>query len=312
MRGGMKTAAAVLLLLSVMLWTDAQAARQIAIVYSDSTKPTLRTIAGLGTTLKESVPDWEIKEYYLVGTGEAQKPIIEAARPELLVTIGSSSTAFADRAFPNLPIVFAKVLNPIESGFIQTWEQPGRHITGAALDISVDLQLRKFKSMIPHLKKVGVICTERTRRLVEEAKKAALNLGIQVISYELTTAKQMPVAIDSLCRSVEGIWTVADEELSTPQFIRYALLETLRNRIPVMGFNQTFVESGALFCLEADYKYVGIQAAEIALRVLNGSDPAKTKATVSEVNYLYLNLKTSKLLNLDLPPELVSVAKETY
>jgi len=312
MRGGIRTAATVLLLLSAMLWTDAQAARQIAIIYSDSAKHTLRTISGLESTLRESQRDWEIREYFVIGTGEAQKLTIEAAHPELLVTIGSSSTAFADRAFPNLPIVFAKVLNPIESGFIQSWEQPGRHITGATLDIPVDLQLRKFQSMIPSLKKIGVICTEKTRRLVEEAKKAAASLGIQVISYELATAKQLPVAIDSLCRSVDGIWTVADEELSTPQFIRYALLETLRNRIPVMGFNQTFVESGALFCLEADYKYVGIQAAEIVLRVLNGSDPAKTRATVSEVNYLYLNLKTSKLLNINLPPELVSVAKEIY
>jgi putative ABC transport system substrate-binding protein len=312
MRGGIRNAAAILLLLSAMLWTDAQAARQIAIIYSDSTKQTLRTIAGLESSLSESQPDWEIKEYFLTGSGEAQKPTIEAAHPELLVTIGSNSTAFADRAFPNLPIVFAKVLNPIESGFIQSWEQPGRHITGAALDIPVDLQLRKFKSIIPGLKKVGVIYTEKTRRLVVEAKKAAASLGIELISYELASVKQLPEAMDSLCRSVEGIWTVADEEFSTPQFIRYALLETLRNRIPVMGFNQTFVESGALFCLEADYKYVGIQAAEIVVRVLNGSDPAKTRATVSEVNYLYINLKTGKLLNINLPSELVSVAKETY
>lgn len=312
MRGGIKTAAAILLLLPAMLWTDAQAAPQIAIIYSDSAKHTLRTIAGLEFSLRESQHDLEIREYFLIGTGDAQKQAIEASHPGLLVTIGSSSTAFADRAFPDLPIVFAKVLNPIESGFIQSWELPGRHITGAALDIPVELQLQKFKSMIPRLSKVGVICTERTHRLVEEAKKAAAGLGIQIISYELAAPKQLPAAIDSLCRSVEGIWTVADEELSTPQFIRYALLETLRNRIPVMGFNQTSVESGALFCLEADYKYVGIQAAEIALRILNGSDPAKTKATVSEVNYLYLNLKTSKLLNINLPSELVSVAKETY
>ncbi|MCX6833417.1 MAG: hypothetical protein NT028_15060, partial [candidate division Zixibacteria bacterium] len=176
----------------------------------------------------------------------------------------------------------------------------------------VELQLQKFQSIFPDLKKIGVICSKRTCRIVEEAKKAAASLGIKMISYELTAAKQLPEAIDSLCRSVDGIWTVADEELSTPQFIRYTLLETLRNRIPVMGFNQTFVESGALLCLEADYKYVGIQAAEIALRVLKGSNPATTKPTVSEVNYLYLNLKTSKLLNINLPPELVSVAKETY
>jgi putative tryptophan/tyrosine transport system substrate-binding protein len=311
MMGLAKTATAMLML-ALAICGRASAERQVAIIYSDSTKHTLRTIAGLQFTLKESLTDCKVKEFYLVGAGESLKSALESVHPDILVTIGSSSTAFADRAFPNTPVVFAKVLNPIESGFIQSWEAPGRHVTGAALDIPAELQLQKFLSMIPHLKKVGVIYTEKTRRLVEQAKKAASGLGLQIVPYELAVAKQLPEAIDSLCRSVDGIWTIADEELSTPQFVRYILLETLRSRIPVMGFNQTFVESGALFCLEADYKYVGIQAAELVKRVLNGSDPARTRATLSEVNYLYLNLKTGKLLNINLPAELLSVAKEIY
>lgn len=311
MRGEVRRTAAALVLLTVICG-NTLFARQVAVIYSDSAKTTLRTIAGLEFTLREALADLELREYYLTGSGDMQKPLIEAAHPDVIVTIGSNSTAFADRAFPNTPVVFAKVLNPIESGFIQSWEQPGRHVTGAALDIPTDLQLKKFMSMIPNLRKVGVVCTERTRRLVEEARRAAAGMGLEIVSFELSSAKELPVAIDSLCRSVGGIWTVADEELSTPQFIRFALLETLRNRIPVMGFNQSFVQSGALFCLEADYKYIGIQAADIVRRVLEGADPAQIRATLSEVNYLYLNLKTSKLLNINLPPELIGVAKEIY
>ncbi len=264
-RGVMSRSAVLIaaLLLAVMP-LELLAAPQVAIIYSDSTKHTLRTLAGLEQTLKESQKVSEIRQYFLSDSEASQRQAIESSRPDLLVTIGTSATQFADRAFPQLPIVFAKVLNPIESGFIQSWDLPGRHVTGAALDIPADLQLRKFVSMIPNMKKVGVIYTENTRRLVEEAKKAATQLGLQLVAYKIVSAKQLPEAIDSLCRSVEGIWTVADEELSTPQFVRYTLLETLRNRIPVMGFNQTFVESGALFCLEADYKYVGRQAGEIA------------------------------------------------
>jgi putative tryptophan/tyrosine transport system substrate-binding protein len=311
MRDFVKNAAMVAALL-LFLTTDVLAARQVVVIYSDSARQTLRTVSGLELNLKEAEFECSIKEVYLTGSQGPDKQAIEAVHPELLLTIGSSATAFADRTFPALPVVFAKVLNPIESGFIQSWDQPGRHITGAALDIPAEVQLQKFTSMIPKLKKVGVIYTENTRRLVDEARKAATSLGLQIVPYEITSAKQLPQAIDSLCRSVEGIWTVADEELSSPQFVRFILLETLRSRIPVMGFNQTFVESGALFCLEADYKYIGRQAASIALQVLGGADPGKTKVTVPDIIYLYLNLKTSKLLNLILPPEMVSVAKETY
>ena len=306
-------AAIAALLLSLVIFTSVlQAGRQIVIIYTDSSSHTTRTIAGLEWSLKESQAGCTITEFFLANTEPTQKKNIQALNPHLLITVGSTATSFADHAFPELPIVFAKVLNPIESGFIQSWERPGRHLTGATLDIPVEMQLQKLTEMIPNLKKVGVIYNNNTDRLVEDARKAAAALGIQVISYKLTAAKELPKAVDSLCRSAEAIWTVADEELSTPQFVRYTLLETLRHRIPVMGFNQTFVESGALFCLEADYKYIGRQAAQIAGSVLNGADPAKTKVSVPDIIYLYLNLKSGKLLNLNLPPELVNVAKETY
>lgn len=303
---------AALPLLLLILLRNVHAGQQIVLIYSDSSKQTIRTIAGLEWSLKEKRPDCVAHEYFLKDISEAQKSGIEASHPELLITVGSTATAFADRNFPNIPIVFAKVLNPIESGFIQSWERPGRHITGAALDVPPSLQMQKFAEMMPGLKKVGVIFTESTQRLVDEARKAATSLGIEVISFKLSSAKELPEAVDSLCRSVKAIWTVADEELSTPQFIRYILLETLRHRIPVMGFNQTFVENGALFCLEADYKYVGRQAAGLAIAVLNGTELAKINPTVPDIIYLYLNLKTGKLLSINLPPELVNVAKETY
>jgi putative ABC transport system substrate-binding protein len=288
------------------------AARQIVLIYSDTTKQTLRTIAGFDWSLKEGQPDCATTQVFLSDGSDKQKGEVERLRPELLITVGSTATSFADRNFPNLPVVFAKVLNPIESGFIPSWDKPGKHLTGAALDIPPDQQMQRFVSMIPGLKKVGVIYTKSTERLVSEARVAATALGIELISYHLASAKELPTAIDSLCASVGGIWTVADEELSTPQFIRFTLLEALRHRIPVMGFNQTVVQSGALFCLEADYKYVGRQAAELAIAVLRGVEFAKVKPTVPDVFYLYLNLKTGKLLNIDLPAELVNIAKGTY
>lgn len=172
--------------------------------------------------------------------------------------------------------------------------------------------MQRFKSIIPKLHKVGVIYTGNSKRLVAEAQAAVSELGIELVLYQVASAKELPEALDSLCRSTDGIWTVADEALTSPQFVRYTLLETLRNNLPIMGFSRSFVESGALFCLEPDYKYIGRQAAEIALAVLDGANPAEVRATIPDVVYLYLNLQTEKLLKLQVPPELVDIAKETY
>lgn len=288
------------------------AGQRIAILYSDSTKHTLRTIAGFEWSLKNCDPPCQLLPYFLKTTDESQKSQIGALKPDILLAVGSTATAFADKYFPTTPIVFAKVLNPIESGFIRSWENPGGHVTGAALDIPVSQQIQKFATVIPNLKRIGVVYTDNSSRLVEEARRACSGQGLTLVAIKIATSKELPAAIDSLCRTADGIWTIADELLSSPQFIRHTLMETLRAKIPIMGFNQNFVENGALFCLEADYKFIGRQAGEMVLALMNGKDVSTIKPTVPDVVYLYLNLKSGKLLNIDLAPELISVAKETY
>ncbi len=288
------------------------AGQRIAILYSDSTKHTLRTIAGFEWSLKSCDPPCQLFPYFLKTTDESQKSQITALKPAILLAVGSTATAFADKYFPTTPVVFAKVLNPIESGFIRSWDNPGGHVTGAALDIPVGQQIQKFATVIPNLKRIGVVYTDNSSRLVDEARRACSGQGLTLIAIKIETSKELPAAIDSLCRTADGIWTIADELLSSPQFIRHTLVETLRSKIPIMGFNQNFVENGALFCLEADYKFIGRQAGEMVLALMNGKDIATIKPTVPDVVYLYLNLKSGKLLNIDLAPELISVAKETY
>jgi putative ABC transport system substrate-binding protein len=310
-----RSVSAGLFLLAIVLLPLAKPARaedRVVVVYPDSSKNTLRTISGLSWGLSQGLSEGKVIEYYLGSDPGNDYQRIKQIDASLLVTIGTRATAFADRFFPTTPVVFAKVLNPLESGFIDSWSAPGRHLTGASLDIPVLLQLEKFAAIIPQLKKVGVIYTTNTRRLVEEARAAASQLGLTLVTYEVTSVKELPAAVDSLCRSADGIWTVADEQLTTPQFVRYTLLETLRNGKPIMGFSQSFVESGALFCLEPDYKYIGRQAASIALAVLNGADPARLAPSIPDVVYLYLNLKTEHLLNLKVPKDMIDIAKETY
>jgi putative tryptophan/tyrosine transport system substrate-binding protein len=307
-----KVALCLVLLASLGRGVPVLAGQRVVLLYSDSTKHTLRTISGLEWSLKNCEPPCELVQHFVKNFDDAQKADIAGLKANVLLTIGTTATAFADKNFPKVPVVFAKVMNPIESGFINSWDKPGPHVTGAAMDIPVDQQIAKFATVIPKLKSIGVIYSSSSARLVEEARKACSVLGLQLVAIEIATTKELPTAVDSLCHTVDGIWTIADELLSTPQFIRHTLVETLRSHIPIMGFNQNFVENGALFCLEADYKFIGRQAGEMVAALMRGDNIGTIKPTVPDVIYLYLNLKSGRLLNIDLSPELISVAKETY
>jgi len=237
---------------------------------------------------------------------------IRELNPDLIVTIGSKSTAFLSEHIRDVPIVFSAVLNPISSGFARSMRSAGGNLTGASLDIPIRTQLEKFKLIVPGLQKVGVICTHDSEPVVQEAKRVCREIGLELVPAVISSEKEIPEAIEKLGQKVDGLWAVADTVVFTPQSTQYLLLYTLRQGIPFQGPFTSFVKAGALFTLAWNDKDVGRQAGELAVRVLAGENPKYIPITTPRMIYLILNLRTAEQINLNIPPHIVSVAKEVY
>lgn len=237
---------------------------------------------------------------------------IRELNPDLIVTIGSKSTALLSKNIKDIPIVFSAVLNPISSGFARSMWSSGTNLTGASLDIPVRTQLEKFKLIVPGLQKVGVIFTQDSEPVVAQAKRVCKEIGIELVSVTISSEKEIPQVIENLGQKTDGLWAVADTVIFTPQSTQYLLLYTLRNGIPFMGPFTSFVKAGALFTLAWNDKDVGRQSGELALKALAGEDPKQIPITTPRMIYLILNLRTAEQINIEIPPHIVSVAKEVY
>jgi len=237
---------------------------------------------------------------------------IRGLNPDLIVTIGSKSTALVSKNIKDIPIVFSAVLNPISSGFARSMWSSGNNLTGSSLDIPVRTQLEKFKLIVPGLQRVGVIFTRDSEPVVAEAKRVCKEIGLELVPMSISAEKEIPEAIENLGQKTDGLWAVADTVIFTPQSTQYLFLYTLRNGIPVMGPFPSFVKAGALFTLAWNDKDVGRQSGELALRVLSGEDPRQIPITTPRMIYLILNLRTAEQINIEIPPHIVSVAKEVY
>ncbi len=287
----------------------------IVILKSDELKSTARTISGAKKVISSSIENTDFTEFLYFGSITNDSILVDSinvAHPRLILTIGSLATKFAKEKLGKYPVVFAAVMYPKNSGFVNSLARPGNNITGASLNIPVDVQFRYYRTIIPDLKNIGVLYTKKTKPLIDAATIKAREMGINLISYRIDHNRELPKALDSLAKVVDGLWSVADEELFSPQSTKYILLNTVRKQIPFMGFSRHIVESGALFALDFNYKAVGRQAGEIAVRVLEGEKVGEIP--VSQVNMLWFhyNEKTAKRINLVIPGELISVAKEVY
>ena len=295
--------------------SQAVAGTNIVILKSDDLTSTKRSLHGIKKVIGRKHSDVSYAEY-LVNESSGQDLLIidsvRASAPSLILTVGSAATKLAQENFTNIPIVFSSVMYPALSGFVESLARPGKNITGASLNIAADVQFRTFHDIVPNLSNIGVLYSKNTARLIRPAQEVARKMGMTLTAVQVNEAKELPNALDSLTRTVDGIWSVADPELFTPQSTRYILLNTLRKGVPFMGFSRHVVESGALFALDFDYKAVGQQAGAIAARVIDGVAPAEISVSTVDVLWFHYNEKTAKHINVSIPSELIAVAKEVY
>ncbi len=288
---------------------------RIVILKSSSSPSFLKAEDGFKKEIRKSEIEAVLIEYDVSDESKDEQEIVQNVRdlePDLIVTIGSRSTAIVSHKIKDIPTVFCMVLNPVSSGFVQGMRSSQNNLTGASLDIPVKIQLEKFKLIVPRLEKLGVLFTPDSKQVIMEAKGVCQDIGIELFPELIHSEKEIPGAVEALAREVDGLWAVADTVIFTPQSTQYILLYTLRNGVPFMGLSPSFVKAGALFTLACDHKDVGRQTGELALRVLSGEEPSQVPVTIPRMIYLCLNLRTADQIDLKIPEKIVSVAKEVF
>ena len=304
---------ALLCLLGGTSWASGKI--RLAVLMSDSLTSTMRTLHGAQKVIRREHSQATFHNFHISRSSDETLRIVDSVRtirPTLLLTIGSSATQFAQDNFADIPTVFAAVMYPVLSGFVKSTARPGRNITGASIDVPIEVQFRYFKKIVPDLKRVGVLYTDSTASLIPPAAAKAEGLNLKLVPVKVSDTRELPQALDSLAAIVEGIWSLADPNLFDPRSTKYILLNTARKGIPFMGFSRHVVASGALFALDFDYKAVGRQAGEIVNRIIKGEKPQEISVTSADVIWFHYNEKTAKHIEVTIPEELVAVAKEVY
>lgn len=301
-------------MLLVCLCAKVTTAQTLAVLTTDSLTSTSRTISGLQSVVHESHPEATIEIFRVGVDADANRRLCDSLRrlhPAVLIPVGTSATSYATTCGLNIPVVFASVLYPGISGFLD--QNPNLPpISGASLDIPFEIQFRHFQKICPRIKSVGLIYSPMTEAMVAPAVQSAKSLGIDLEAVKIDGERDLPRALESLLSHCGALWSLADPVVFSPQGTKFILLQTMKRNIPVMGFSRTVVESGALFALDFDYKAIGRQAGAIVDKLLDGKQSSGREVTVPDIIWFHYNQKTSENLGITVPSELVAIAKEVY
>lgn len=212
----------------------------------------------------------------------------------------------------DIPIVFGSVTDPVEAGLVDSWDEPGGQITGISDWADVETQVQLVIDIVPNVTRLGTVYNPGEVNSVvqiNELKKAAPALGItEIVEATAATTTDILVAAESLVGKVDAIWIPTDNTVVAGFEAVVKVCED--NMIPLFAADTATVERGAIGTPGIDYHQLGIECGQVAVRILNGEDPADIPVKKVEMTDLYLNPSAAERMGVTIPQSVLDQATE--
>lgn len=268
---------------------------------------------GFKEAFEEAGVDAEFEEQNAQGDPSTESTIagqLAGGGHDLIATIATSqSQAVASAVTDDTPIVFMAITDPEDAGLVGSWDEPGENRTGTSDLNPVQDQLELLTEIDDSIETIGVLYASgetNSEVQVEMAHEAADALGLEVQESTITASAEVQQGVESLS-GVDAIWIPTDNVVVSA--LEAVLQFGQQNEIPVFSADTDSVVRGAVATYGIDYHALGVQAGEMALRILqDGEDPASMPVETLEDLELYVNPEAAELMGLELSDEILEDA----
>jgi putative ABC transport system substrate-binding protein len=234
--------------------------------------------------------------------------------PDVILATGDATIPPLLQATRTVPIVFPVAADPVGAGFVDSLARPGGNATGFMLyEYSVGGKwLELLKEIAPGVTRVAVLRDATQGSGTSQfgvIQAMAPSLKVEVIPINLHDAGEIERAAATFARSASGGLIMT----SSAAAIRYReLIITLaaRHKLPAVYWERFFVASGGLVSYGVNIVDQYRRAAGYVDRILKGEKPADLPVQAPNKYELVINLKTAKVLGLNIPNTLLSRADE--
>ena len=220
---------------------------------------------------------------------------------DLIFAIATPAAQSAKQASTEIPIIFSAVTDPVQAELVDSMEVPGGNITGTSDASPMDRQLQLFKDLDSNIKSIGIIfnTSEANSHVqVEMAKEIGKEIGLEIVEVGISTINDIPQAVDSIVKKVDGIYTITDNMVASA--INVVSEKAIENKIITVGAEDFHVNGGILITDGISYYELGKQSARMAKEVLvDKKDIANLPAEVSTNTEKAYNKNTLNALGLD-------------
>lgn len=233
-----------------------------------------------------------------------------AKKKDLIFAIATSSAQASYNATKDIPILITAVTDPVDAGIADSFENPGKNVTGTSDGVPIGPQLEILKKVLPDAKTIGVIYNTsepNSTYQVNELKKEAAKMGFTVKEAGITALSDVNAVLPSVLKDVDVLYTPTDNMVASA----YALIVKLANdeKVPVFCAEDAGVAVGGLISAGLDYYELGRETGLMAIEVLKGKAPKDLPISTMKNPVIVVNKKAAADLGITIPEEILSVAK---
>jgi putative tryptophan/tyrosine transport system substrate-binding protein len=231
---------------------------------------------------------------------------------DVIVTAGPPVFA-VKQATSVIPIVFATVADPLDSGLVANLARPGGNVTGLSLT-SPELaskRLELLREVIPGLRRLAIMANADyppAVRELDQVDTAARPLGIETIGLKIRQGADIASAFEALKGRAEALYVVGDSLTSANQ-VRINSF-ALAARLPTMHPNRERLETGGLVSYGPNFLSLYRRAGDFVDKILRGAKPADIPVEQPIKFDLVINLTTAKAIGLSIPESFLLRADE--
>jgi putative tryptophan/tyrosine transport system substrate-binding protein len=238
-----------------------------------------------------------------------------ALAPDIFLADRTLSVGALQHVTRTLPIVFASVLDPVGAGVVDSLSRPGGNITGFMVyEYGFSGKwLELLKQIAPQVTRAAVIRDPTIS--VGTAQFSAIqtvapSLGVEVTPIGAHDIGVIERAVEAFARSANGGLIVTGTGIMPAVTRDLIITLAARHKLPAVYSFRYMVTAGGLVSYGPDPIDEFQRAAGYVDRILKGAKPADLPVQAPTKYELVINLKTAKVLGLEVPATVLARADE--
>ncbi|MGB7034996.1 MAG: ABC transporter substrate-binding protein [Xanthobacteraceae bacterium] len=274
---------------------------------------------GLGQAGLTDGKDVVVEYHWLDGRYEEVAAILSEAVSRHVAVIATPANTpgslAAKAATSTIPIVFGVSEDPVALGLVASLARPSGNVTGVnffATEVDAK-RLGLMHELLPKAKRFAVLINPANAKTADATAQAlieaASRLGLELLFFKASTAAEIEAAFAAIIDvKVDAVFIGPDGYFAS-QSPQMAVLAA-RYRMPTGHFVYDAVAAGLLMSYGTSVPDVFRQVGVYTGSIIKGAKPADLPVLQSVKFEFTLNLRTARLLGIDVPPNLLAQADE--